>query len=64
VRNLIEGELEELYDMQHDPEELDNLALEPRHARRLATYREKAIAELRRTDAPFVGNMPRPGTGE
>ena len=60
VRNLIEGEVEELYDMQKDPEELRNLALKKRHAKRLANYRAKTTAELRRTKAPFVDVMPKP----
>ena len=40
--NLIEGELEELYDLNKDPEELNNLALKPRHSKRLAGLRAKA----------------------
>ena len=62
IRNLIKDEMEELYDLQNDPQELVNLALKPDHAKRLKSYRRKAIKELRRTQAPFVGNMPRPST--
>lgn len=62
VRNLIAGEVEELYDLKRDPEELKNLALQPRHAKRLKAYRQKAVEELRRTQAPFLANMPRPST--
>jgi len=62
IRNLIKDEMEELYDLQNDPQELVNLALKPDHAKRLKSYRQKAIKELRRTQAPFVGNMPRPST--
>ena len=32
IRNLIKGEMEELYDLQRDPEELVNLALKPSQA--------------------------------
>ena len=62
VRNFIEGEVEELYDLERDPEELKNLALESRQAKRLKVYRQKAIEELSRTQAPFLANMPRPST--
>ena len=62
VRNLIKGEVEELYDLEKDPDELINLALQPRHAQRLAGFRAKAIAELRRTKAPFVKAMPKART--
>jgi arylsulfatase A-like enzyme len=62
VRNFIESEVEELYDLERDPEELKNLTLQPRHAKRLKAYRQKAIEELSRTQAPFLANMPRPST--
>ncbi|MCP4777921.1 MAG: sulfatase-like hydrolase/transferase, partial [Planctomycetaceae bacterium] len=58
VRTLIEGEVEELYDVNNDPEELDNLALKPAFQEILASYRANAKAELQRTEAPFVGNLP------
>lgn len=59
VRNLVAGEMEELYDLEADPEELKNLALLPAQAARLRELRAKAIVELRRTDAKFVDRMPR-----
>jgi arylsulfatase A-like enzyme len=58
IRNLVAGEMEELYDLELDPEELTNLALKPEQAGRLRALRAKAIAELRRTDAKFVDRMP------
>ncbi len=57
LRPLIQ-DLEELYDLEKDPEELDNLAVKPAHQSRLARMREAAIAELRRTGAGFVDRMP------
>jgi len=62
IRNLIEGEMEELYNLDEDPHELTNLALNPRHSRRWAAYRTKAIKELQRTEAPFANAMPKPST--
>ena len=58
VRTLIEGEVEELYDVDNDPEELDNLALKPAFQKVLASYRANAITELQRTEAPFIDNLP------
>ncbi|RMF36910.1 MAG: sulfatase [Planctomycetota bacterium] len=58
IRNLVPGEVEELYDLDSDPEELRNLALEAEYKSLLAQLRDQAIAELRRTDAGFVDNLP------
>ena len=58
VRNLIEGEVEELYDLRTDPDELTNLAFTDKHLPRLRQMRAAAVAELKRTDAPFVDSLP------
>jgi arylsulfatase A-like enzyme len=57
VRPLI-TDLEELYDLQVDPDELDNLAIKPEHQARLKRMREATVAELRRTKAGFADRMP------
>jgi arylsulfatase A-like enzyme len=62
VRNLVEDEVEELYDLQNDPNELVNLALMAEHLDRLREFRAATIKELKRTDAPFVNSMPAFGT--
>lgn len=58
IRTFVEGETEELYDLDSDPEELKNLASDPNHRNRLAKMRTDALAELRRTDAKFVDKLP------
>ncbi len=58
VRNLIDGETEELYDSVNDPDELNNLVGDSRHHQRLLKFRRKTTAELRRTNAGFVDQMP------
>ena len=58
VRPLIADELEELYDLKTDPEELDNLAIRSEHRKMLQRVRARATAELRRTGAGFVDSLP------
>lgn len=54
VRYLRAGEIEELYDLRADPEELKNLAAAPEQKERLEKLRATLIAELRRTEAGYV----------
>ena len=49
IRTLVAGEMEEIYDLEADPEELTNLALRPEHQVRLNDLRARCVAELRRT---------------
>ncbi len=58
IRNLVPGEVEELYHFDSDPDELNNLALDPNHRRRLTKMRAATIDELRRTDAAMVDHLP------
>jgi arylsulfatase A-like enzyme len=57
VRPLVE-DLEELYDLEADPDELDNLAVKPEFRKTLEKLRAEAIAELRKDKAGFVDAMP------
>jgi arylsulfatase A-like enzyme len=59
IRNFVEGETEELYDLEADPDELTNLAFRSDQAGRLVSLRKKTIEELKRTDAKFVDRLPK-----
>jgi hypothetical protein len=50
--------MEEIYDLEADPQELTNLALKQENRALLADLRARTIAELRRTDAKFADAMP------
>ncbi len=58
IRTLVANEVEELYDLETDPEELHNLAVKKEYHDLLARFREMLIAELRRTDAGMANNLP------
>ena len=58
IRTLVKGEVEELYDLDNDPQELVNLAMNPAYREKLERLRAAMIAELRRTDAGLVENLP------
>ena len=60
IRTLIEGEVEELYDLEADPEELTNLARDPAFGETVIELREKLVAELKRTDAGMADGLPEP----
>lgn len=58
IRSLVAGEIEELYDISADPEELKNLALQEDHAATLKQFREATIAEMRRTGWKLADHLP------
>jgi arylsulfatase A-like enzyme len=58
IRALVKGELEELYDLKADPEELTNLAKQKVYKKVLENYRTRTISELKRTEAGFVNHLP------
>jgi arylsulfatase A-like enzyme len=58
IRTLLPGEIEELYDLDADPDELNNLARSPENKTLLADFRQRFIAELKRTNAGLLKNLP------
>jgi len=58
IRTLVADEIEELYDLRSDPEELTNLALDPAHQDRLGKFREALVSELRQTGAKLADHLP------
>jgi len=58
IMNLTKGDIEELYDLDKDPDELRNLALETSYSKALSEMRTAAIEEMKRTDCPFVDKLP------
>jgi arylsulfatase A-like enzyme len=60
IRSLLENEQEELYDLQNDPDELHNLALQREYSIKVREMRQQMLKELQRTNAGLVDNLPRP----
>jgi arylsulfatase A-like enzyme len=60
IRTMVKDEIEELYDLTQDPDELTNLALRKEHRATLERLRAATITELRRCEAGFVDRMPAP----
>ena len=58
IRNLVEGEIEELYDLAADQDELHNLAQQPDMKPQLVSLRKATIDELKRTDAGIAEHLP------
>ena len=64
IRTLLSGEQDELYDLDADPEELDNLALQPPYQAQRERMRSLLTKELRRTVAEFVESLPAIGAAK
>ncbi len=57
IKNLLPGEIEELYDIDADPDELINLAFYPEYQYQLKQLKSEMLNELRRTKAPFANQI-------
>ena len=58
IRYVVDGETEELYDLTADPDELNNLAGDPKLKDQLLGMRAALLEELQRTNAPIADNLP------
>ncbi len=58
IRYAVEGEVEELYNLEDDPDELHNLASQPAMREQLLAMRAATLAELERTGAGIAGHLP------
>jgi arylsulfatase A-like enzyme len=64
IRYLQQDTLEELYDLEQDPEEQVNLAVDPEYRQQLAGLRQRTIEEFRAQDGDFVDYLPEPKSPE
>lgn len=65
IRYLFPNRIEELYEVNQDPEELNNLSEKPGFVERVLEMRRALIAHLRQTGgAAFVNLVPEPVTGK
>jgi arylsulfatase A-like enzyme len=58
IRYLEPGQIEELYNLAQDPEELTNVATKPGNDKVLAALRATLTAELKRTESGFADQLP------
>ena len=58
IRTLIDGEVEELHDLEADPGELTNLAVASENRETVQALRDKLIEELRARGAGIAENLP------
>ena len=60
IRHFKDNVIEELYGMERDPDELDNLAVNAEYRKTLTKLRRKAVEEFRRKDGGFGDHLPAP----
>jgi arylsulfatase A-like enzyme len=61
IRTLVADEVEELYDLAADPDELTNRASDPKFRAVVQRLRRDLAAELKRTGCPFAEGLPAAG---
>lgn len=59
IQTYVENEIPELYDIESDPDELNNLALKKDFKSIVFKYHEMLKSELKRTNAKFADNLPK-----
>ncbi len=60
IRHMDVDTIEEVYDLESDPLELNNLAVQRDFARRLKRLRDEAVGEIRPLGGEFVDSLPPP----
>ena len=60
IRHFKDNVIEELYDLDEDPDELSNLAVNSSYNSRLIELRRKTVEEFRKKDGSFVAHLPKP----
>jgi arylsulfatase A-like enzyme len=60
IRHFKDNVIEELYDLESDPDELNNLAVNREYSTKLTQLRRKTIEEFQKKDGDFVDHLPEP----
>ena len=60
IRHMKKDTIEELYNLDKDPSEFKNLAVNPEYAQLLKRLRKKAMVEIRKKDGEFIDHLPEP----
>jgi arylsulfatase A-like enzyme len=60
IRYIYKDYLDELYDIEADPEELSNLAVRPEYHKTKLEMRALLTKELKKKDTQFISLLPEP----